>query len=179
MLAAFNLATPLITNASAHAIIELNGVSAVAGTTSAMTLEIQHGCLPSGKTVKVEAFVGKPWRALTPKQVDGWSSTVEKQPKGGWHITWVKQGAGVDFAKPTFFPITVAWPKNPGAYGMSVWQTCSDGSSNYWNEKVTPATATADSPPLTPKPEVLVIAKSDAAMSTKSSSSRTATAHAH
>lgn len=46
--------------ASAHAIIDLGGVSAVAGKTSPMTLEVQHGCLPAEATTQVEAFVGAP-----------------------------------------------------------------------------------------------------------------------
>jgi hypothetical protein len=179
ILAAFNLTTPLITQASAHALIELNGVSAVAGTTSTMTLEIQHGCLPAEPTVQVEAFVGAPWRSMKPQAIAGWASTVTRQTNGGWHITWTNQGEPIPFGKRTFFPITVAWPKKTGVYGMSVWQTCANGSSYYWNEKVTPATATADSPPLTPKPEVLVMTKSDAAKLAKPSSTPTARAHAH
>lgn len=59
-------------SASAHAIIELDGVSAVAGKTSLMTLEIQHGCLPSEATIEVEAFVGPAWRGVQPGGVPGW-----------------------------------------------------------------------------------------------------------
>jgi uncharacterized protein YcnI len=178
---ALAMASPMISTASAHAIIRLNGVSAVAGATSPMTLEIQHGCLPSEPTVQVEAFVGAPWRALTPQPVDDWTSTVVRQPSGGWHVTWVKQGDPVPFGTPTHFPITVKWPMNSGTYGMSVLQVCSDGSTYYWNDKYTPATATADSPPLTPRPEVLVLAKggSSSSKTPKPSSSATTTAHMH
>jgi uncharacterized protein YcnI len=178
-LSAFALTTPLAATASAHAIIQLNGVSAVAGKTSAMTLEIQHGCLPSESTVQVEAFVGKPWRAVKPQAVPGWTSSVTRQAKGGWHITWVNQGAPIPFGTATFFPITVAWPKNAGTYGMSVMQLCTDGATYYWNEKYTPATATADSPPLTPKPEVLVVEKQDSSASTTSTPSSTTATQAH
>ena len=173
------IATPMISTASAHAIIELKGVSAVAGTTSAMTLEIQHGCLPSEPTVQVEAFVGKPWRAVKPQPVAGWTSTVTRQAQGGWHITWVNQGAPIPFGTATFFPITVAWPKTPGTYGMSVMQLCTNGTSYYWNDKYSPASATADSPPLTPRPEVLVVAKGSTSATSKPSSSATASAHMH
>jgi hypothetical protein len=176
-LGAFALLTPLASTASAHAIIELKGVSAVAGTTSAMTLEIQHGCFPSESTHQVEAFVGKSWRAVKPQQVEGWTSTVTKQAGGGLHITWIKQGEPVPFTTPTFFPISVAWPAKPGTYGMSVMQLCTHGTSYYWNNKYSPASATADSPPLTPRPEVLVVAKKDAA-SVPSGSSQT-TQHVH
>jgi uncharacterized protein YcnI len=171
--------SPLVSMASAHAIIELKGVSAVAGSTSAMTLEIQHGCLPSEATFQVEAFVGSPWRAVQPQQVDGWTSSVAKQPKGGWHVTWVKQGEPVPFGTRTFFPITVAWPKSPGTYGMSVMQLCTHGTSYYWNEKYSPASATSDSPPLTPRPEVLVVSKSSASATPKPSASATPMAHMH
>ncbi len=176
---AFALATPLMATASAHAIISLKGVSAVAGTSSAMTLEIQHGCLPSEATVQVEAFVGAPWRAVTPKAVDGWSSSVSKQSKGGWHITWVRQGEPVPFGTPTFFPIAVAWPASAGTYGMSVMQLCTHGTSYYWNEKYAPASATSDSPPLTPRPEVLVVSKASAPNTPKPSASATPMAHMH
>lgn len=152
------LNSPLIASASAHSIIELKGVSAVAGQTSVMTLEIQHGCLPAEPTLQVEAFVGAPWRAVKPKPLAGWTSSVTKQAKGGWHITWVNQGTPIPFGTATFFPITVSWPKNPGTYGMSVMQLC-PGSSYYWNDKYTPATASSPSPPLTPRAEVLVVAK--------------------
>lgn len=180
-LGVFALVTPLAATASAHAIIRLNGVSAVAGTTSAMTLEIQHGCLPSEPTVQVEAFVGAPWRALKPQQVNDWTSTVARQSTGGWHVTWVKHGDPVPFGTPTYFPISVSWPKTPGTYGMSVMQVCSDGSTYYWNDKYTPASATADSPPLTPKPEVAVVAKKDASHSaaSKPTTSASTTAHMH
>jgi uncharacterized protein YcnI len=180
-LSAFALTTPLAATASAHAIIQLKGVSAVAGSTSAMTLEIQHGCLPSESTLQVQAFVGKPWRAVKPQTVPGWTSRVTKQAKGGWHITWVNQGAPIPFGTATFFPITVAWPKNAGAYGMSVMQLCTDGTTYYWNDKYTPATATADSPPLTPRPEVMVVAKkaASASASAKPSSTPPAKPHAH
>jgi len=185
LLSAVALTSPMVTNASAHAIIQLNGVSAVAGTTSAMTLDVQHGCLPSESTVQVEAFVGKPWRAVKPQTVPGWSSSVTRQAKGGWHITWVNQGAPIPFGTSTFFPITVAWPKNAGTYGMSVMQLCTNGTTYYWNEKSSPASATADSPPLTPKPEVLVIAKKSASGSASGSAASTpsstmpAQAHKH
>lgn len=157
--------SPLLASASAHSIIELNNVSAVAGKTSAMTLEIQHGCLPSEPTLQVEAFVGSPWRAVKPTPVAGWTSTVTEQAKGGWHITWVNQGTPIPFGTATYFPITVSWPKNPGTYGMSVMQLC-PGSSYYWNDKYAPATASLPSPPLTPLAEVLVVAKKASATKT-------------
>ena len=179
-LGAFAVATPLAATASAHAIIELNGVNAVAGTTSAMTLEIQHGCLPSEPTIQVEAFVGAPWRAVKPVAVAGWTSSVTRQAKGGWHVTWVNQGAPIPFGTPAYFPLTIAWPKTAGTYGMSVLQLCTGGSSYLWNTQYSPASATADSPPLTPKPEVGVVAKKDASHGTASKPSSSASAtHPH
>jgi uncharacterized protein YcnI len=180
-LSGFALITPLAATASAHAIIRLEGVSAVAGATSAMTLLIQHGCLPSEPTVQVQAFVGKPWRSVKPQKVDGWTSSVKKQAKGGWQITWINQGEPIPFGKETLFPITVSWPKTPGTYGMSVWQLCANGSTYYWNEKYSPASATNNSPGLTPKPEVLVVAKptSSAPSTSKPSSTPTTQKHMH
>lgn len=145
--------------ARAHAIIDLGGRSAVAGTTSVMTLEVQHGCLPSEATLQVEAFVGAPWRALRPGAVAGWQATVAPLPRGGWHITWANQGAPVPFGTATFFPITADWPTRPGVYSMRVTQQCTNGTSYDWSEQYRPATANHPSPPLTPRPEVLVVAK--------------------
>lgn len=150
---------PLTGTASAHGIIDLDGVSAVAGQSSSMTLEVQHGCSTNDGTVEVQAFVGKPWRMVKPKPVDGWSSRVSRQEGGGWQITWTNRGAPIPFSTPIFFPVTVAWPNKPGTYGMSVLQLCPNGSY-YWNDQYTPADGTKTSPPLTPRPEVLVVGKS-------------------
>jgi uncharacterized protein YcnI len=141
---------------SAHAIIDLEGQDAVAGTTSEMKLEIQHGCVGDEPgVIEVQAFVGKRWRKVAPLAVSGWTSEVERQPKGGLHITWKNQGAPTAFGTPVFFPIEVSWPKKPGTYGMTVFQQCPQ-SSTLWNTKFTAATANAPSPPLTPLPEVQV-----------------------
>jgi len=144
--------------ASAHAIIDLDGVTAVAGKTSAMTLEIQHGCLPAEATTQVEAFVGRPWRSVKPGAVPGWQAAIEKLAQGGWHITWKNLGAPIPFGTATFFPITVAWPVKPGTYALHVTQQCTNGTSYDWNQPYGPATATTPSPPLTPRPEVHVVA---------------------
>lgn len=155
--------------AAAHAIIELDGVSAVAGKTSAMTLEIQHGCLPAEATTQVQAFVGRPWRAVRPSAVPGWDAAVERLPRGGWQITWTNLGEPIPFGTATFFPIEVDWPKKTGTYGMRVTQQCTDGTSYDWNEKYHPATANRPSPPLTPRPEVLVVTKAEKASPSASS----------
>ena len=149
--------------AGAHAIIELNGVSAVAGGRSLMTLEVQHGCLPSEATTAVAAFVGAPWRAVRPEPVAGWSGRVERLSSGGWQITWTNLGAPIPFGTPSYFPITVSWPAKPGDYAMRVTQQCTNGASYDWNTTYGPATASRPSPPLTPRPEVKVIARGAAA----------------
>jgi len=142
--------------ASAHAIIDLEGQDAVAGATSEMKLEIQHGCTDGEPgVIEVQAFVGKPWRNIRPLAVDGWTSEVQRQKKGGFHITWTNQGEPVAFGTPVFFPVKVSWPKKPGTYGMTVFQQCPQGST-LWNTEFTAATADAPSPPLTPLPEVEV-----------------------
>lgn len=127
-----------------------------------MTLEIQHGCLPVEATTQVEAFVGPRWRAVEPVETTGWQASVERTAHGGWHITWIDLGEPIAFAKPTFFRIKVSWPDKPGIYGMRVTQQCTDGASYDWNAKSTPATAHRPSPPLTPRPEVLVVAHGEA-----------------
>ena len=173
------LLSAVVAPAQAHGIIDLQGTSAVAGQSSVMTLEIQHGCLPSEPTVQVEAFVGSPWRAVKPQAVPGWTSRVTRQTKGGWHITWVNQGTPIPFGTATYFPISVAWPSKPGTYGMSVMQLC-PGSSYYWNSKNAPATADTPSPPLTPRPEVLVIAAKDVVAATpKAKATPSVSAHLH
>lgn len=166
--------------ASAHAIIELNGVSAVAGTSSLMTLEIQHGCLPSEATTQVEAFVGKPWRGLRPSEVDGWTSTVDRLASGGLHIVWTRHGDPIPFGTAAFLPITVEWPTKPGVYAMHVTQQCTNGQTYDWNTKYQPATANSPSPPLTPRPEVQVVAKAEPpSAAPKASASAHVDAHAH
>jgi len=142
--------------AQGHAIIELNGKDAMAGATSPMTLEIQHGCIDGAQeTLQVQAFTGKSWGRVIPKPVTGWNSAVTKQRNGGSLITWSKQGAAAPFGTPVYFPLEVSWPKKSGIYGMSVLQVC-PSSSTFWNEPFTPATANKPSPPLTPLPQVQV-----------------------
>ncbi|CAB4908578.1 MAG: DUF1775 domain-containing protein [Actinobacteria bacterium] len=142
--------------AQGHAIIELNGKDAIAGTTSPMTLQVQHGCIDGAQgTLQVQAFTGKPWRGVIPKPVAGWSSSVSKQTNGGSKITWIKQGAPAPFDTPVYFPLIVSWPTKSGIYGMSVLQIC-PSSSTLWNEPFTPATANTPSPPITPLAQVQV-----------------------
>ncbi len=171
------LVGPLATSTSAHGIIDLDGVSAVAGTSSLMTLEVQHGCATSDSTIEVQAFVGKPWRAVKPQPVNGWSSRVSRQDNGGWQITWTNLGAPIPFGTPIFFPIRAAWPTKPGIYGMSVLQLCPN-SSYYWNDEYAPANGSVSSPPLTPRPEVLVVAPSTPATK-KAAQSSSSTVHHH
>ena len=145
--------------ASAHAIIELNGVSAVAGKSSAMTLEIQHGCITdSPETTQVIAFVGKPWGAVKPGSVDGWKFSVAPLADGGQQITWSVVDKPIPFSTPVFFPMTVKWPKSPGVYSMRVLQVCT-GGQYLWDTPFTPATSSSPSPPLTPLPQVTVLAR--------------------
>ena len=62
---------------------------------------------------------------------------------------------------------------------MSVMQLC-PGSSYYWNDKYAPATANVPSPPLTPRPEVLVVASKDAAApKSKATVAPSTSAHMH
>ncbi len=147
----------------AHAIIELNGADAVAGRTSLMTLEIQHGCITvADGTQLVLASVGKPWGRVVPKPVDGWTITAKKLASGGQQVMWTKQGEPQPFGTPVYFPMLVTWPTTPGVYGMSVTQACPSGTTT-WDIKDGPATANSPSPPLTPLPQVKVLATVHAA----------------
>lgn len=166
--------------AAAHAIIELDGVSAVAGRTSQMTLEIQHGCLPSEATLKVDAYVSRAWRAVRPAPVAGWQVSVDRLPGQGWHVTWTNLGEPIPFGTATFFPVTVDWPTKPGTYGMRITQDCTNGTSYDWGQKYRPASANQPSPPLTPRPEVKVVAKAaPATAQARPSSSPHVDTHAH
>ena len=142
--------------AQAHAIIDLKGKDAIAGATSPMTLEVQHGCIDGAQgTMQVQAMTAKTWRSVIPKQVAGWNSSISKQANGGSKITWIKQGAPAPFDIPVYFPLIVSWPTKAGVYGMSVRQIC-PSTSTLWNEPFTPATADKPSPPITPLAQVQV-----------------------
>ena len=86
---------------------------------------------------------------------------MERLARGGWQITWTNLGEPIPFGTATFFPIEVDWPTKAGTFGMRVTQQCTDGTSYDWNEKFRPATANSPSPPLTPRPEVQVVAIAD------------------
>ena len=145
-----------------------------------MTLEIQHGCLPSEATLQVDAFVGRPWRGLRPVTVPGWQATVASQSSGGWHVTWVNLGAPIPFGTPTLLPIAVDWPKRPGVYSMRVTQQCTNGTSYDWSTPFRPATAGTPSPPLTPLPQVRVVARAEHPSTSPAAASPSTTApHAH
>jgi len=153
--AAIVLAVPL--PAQAHGIIDLGGVDAVAGRTSTMTLEIQHGCITtSSGTIQVQAFVGKPWGRVAPRQVDGWTVDISRLSNGGRQVTWTKQGDPQPFGTPVYFPLKVTWPTKPGVYSMKVVQACPDDITT-WGTPGGPATADAPSPPITPIPQVKVL----------------------
>lgn len=145
-------------SASAHAIVELNGDPAYAGRTSVMTLEVQHGCLANEVGIqKVVATFEKSFGKVRPKPVSGWASKVREAPRNGQRIVWVLKGAVPAFNQPTYFPMKIAWPKTPGVYGVPVTQVC-DGEIDHWNIPDAPATANKPSPPLTPLPQVQVLA---------------------
>lgn len=143
--------------AQAHGIIDLGGVDAIAGRTSTMTLEIQHGCITqSTGTVQVQAFVGRPWGRVVPQPVAGWTVALSRLPNGGRQVTWTKEGDPQPFGTPVYFPLRVTWPGKPGTYSMKVVQACPDDITT-WGTPFGPATADAPSPPITPIPQVQVL----------------------
>lgn len=143
--------------ASAHAIISLGGVDAVAGRTSRMTLEVQHGCLTDEDGVlQVIAQVGRPWGRLRPQPVSGWSVTRSRLP-AGQQIIWTKDdGVPQVFNEPVYFPVDVTWPAKAGVIGMSVTQVCPRDTTT-WGTPVAPATGDQESPPQTPLAQVNVL----------------------
>ena len=150
--------------AGAHAIIELQGSIAIAGQTSAMNLEVQHGCISGGGgTVKVVAKFGAAFGEVTAGAVNGWASrvttiTTTTTTVNGQTVTWNTTGAAQQFSTPLFLPLTVRWPQRSGAYGIVVSQTCSNPSDKtIWNTPAQPATLGVPSPPMTPLPTVCVL----------------------
>ena len=144
-------------SAQAHGVIDLGRVDAVAGRTSTMTLEVQHGCIANATgTLQVEAFVGRPWGRVAPQAVSGWTVGVQRLSSGGRQITWTKLGEPHPFGTPLFFPIRVTWPQEPGIYSMKVVQAC-PGDVTTWGTPPGPATANSPSPPVTPIPQVKVL----------------------
>jgi hypothetical protein len=145
--------------ASAHAIVELNGDPAYAGRTSVMTLEMQHGCLSNELGIdKVVATFNKKFGTVKPKSVAGWKSKVRSTSGNKQRIVWTLTGSVPAFNQPTYFPIKISWPKQPGVYGVPVAQVC-DGEVNRWDVPDGPATADKPSPPLYPLPQIEVLAE--------------------
>lgn len=144
------------TPASAHAIIELNGAPAYAGRTSIMTMEIQHGCLPSLATTRVVVSFSKLFGPVTPLPVKGWSAATGTRANGTKYIEWKTTSGPRPFGTPTYLPIRITWPKRAGTYGLPTKQLCVDGGSYYWYTPWQPASENVPSPPLTPLPTVIV-----------------------
>jgi len=151
--------------AGAHAIVEIQDTDAVVGRTSAMTLEIQHGCITGGgRTVGVVATFAPSFGTVTAGTVPGWSSAVipgtAGAAAGGSTVTWTTTSAPQPFSAPLRLPLTVRWPKQPGSYGIAVSQTCSDPTEEtVWATPVRPATVGVPSPPVTPLATVCVLPK--------------------
>lgn len=154
--------------AGAHAIVEPQDVDAIVGRTSAMTLEVQHGCITGGGgTVGVVASFSSAFGAVTAGAVPGWSAAVTPaggastgSPAPGSTVTWATTGAAQPFSAPLYLPLTVRWPDRPGAYGIAVSQTCSDPTeTTVWATPIQPATVGVPSPPITPLATVCVLPK--------------------
>lgn len=163
--------------ASAHAIIDVGDTDAVASAKGTMTLEIQHGCLTNEDgVIQVLAFVGKPWGRITPKPVQGWTSKIERAGSGQ-QVTWTKiDGDPQVFNDPVYFPMTVVWPAKAGVYGMTVTQVCPSDTTT-WNTPPVPAVANAPSPPITPMPQVQVMAAGSENSSSSTEPSRVKANH--
>lgn len=143
--------------ASAHAIADLSGVTAYAGQTSVMTLEVQHGCLTNELGIdKVLVTFNKHFGKVKPKRVSGWESKVRATQHKGQRVVYNLVGEVPAFNQPTYFPMKISWPTEPGVYGIPVTQVC-DGEVNHWNVPDAPATADKPSPPLYPLPQVQVL----------------------
>lgn len=143
--------------ASAHAIVELNGDPAYAGRTSILTLELQHGCLGNEAGIDtVVAYFDPSFVSVKPKSVPGWKSQKATESDGTHRIKWTLTGDRPKFNTPTYFPMTISWPKQSGVYGVPVKQKCL-GEVNVWDTPDGPATANRPSPPLYPLPQIRVL----------------------
>lgn len=143
--------------ASAHAIVDLEGDPAYAGHSSAISLEIQHGCLQNESGVDtVIIHLGKAFRFVQPGSVDGWKVSAKRTAKGRHKVVYTLTGSRPSFGTPTYFPLTIGWPKRPGVYGVPVKQKCKD-AVNVWDVPDVPATADQPSPPLYPLPQIQVL----------------------
>lgn len=145
--------------ASAHSIIELNGAPAYAGRTSTMTMEIQHGCMPSQPTYKVVIYFSSRFGAIVPLTVKGWRAVTGTRANGTKYVVWKSTNGAQPFPTPLYLRMRITWPRTPGTYGMPTQQFCVGGGSWYWNTPWQPATANVPSPPLTPLPTVVVKAR--------------------
>ncbi|MTA43118.1 MAG: DUF1775 domain-containing protein [Actinobacteria bacterium] len=155
--------------AGAHAIVDLKNSDAIVGRTSAMTLEIQHGCITGGGgTVKFVAQFAAAFGEVTPGSVPGWTSVVTSgittttgtttTTADGQTVTWTTNGAAQPFSTALIVPLKVRWPNRAGAYGTVVSQTCSNpADETVWSTPAQPATAGVPSPPLTPLATVCVL----------------------
>ena len=155
--------------AGAHAIVDLQSSDAIVGRSSAMTLEIQHGCITGGGgTVKFVAQFAAVFGEVTPGSVPGWTSVVTSgittttgtttTTADGQTVTWTTNGAAQPFSTPLIVPLTVRWPNRAGAYGTVVSQTCSNPTEEtVWSTPAQPATVGVLSPPLTPLATVCVL----------------------
>jgi hypothetical protein len=143
--------------ASAHSIIDLTGATAYAGKTSKMTMEIQHGCMPSQPTNKVVTFFKASFGDIVPLKVKGWTSTTGVRPNGRKYVIWQTTTAPQPFANPLYLPMRITWPTKAGEYGMPTRQFCVGGGSWFWQTQWQPASADVPSPPVEPLPSVMVL----------------------
>ena len=140
--------------ASAHSIIDLTGATAYAGK---MTMEIQHGCMPSQPTNKVVTFFKASFGDIVPLKVKGWTSTTGVRPNGRKYVIWQTTTAPQPFANPLYLPMRITWPTKAGEYGMPTRQFCVGGGSWFWQTQWQPASADVPSPPVEPLPSVMVL----------------------
>jgi len=147
------------TPAAAHAIVDLHGNSARAGRTSTMTMEIQHGCMPSEPTTKVVIYFSSRFGAIVPLPLAGWRSVTGTRANGTKYVVWKPTGRPQPFPTPVLLPMRVTWPPRPGVYGMPTQQFCQGGGSWYWATPWAPASGNVPSPPVEPLPTVRVLGR--------------------
>lgn len=143
--------------ASAHSIIELNGAPAYSGRTSAMTMEIQHGCMPSQPTNKVVVFFKASFGDIVPLKMKGWTATTGTKASGRKYVIWQTATSPQPFPTPLYLPMRITWPTRAGEYGMPTRQFCVGGGHWFWDTQWHPATADVPSPPIEPLPSVMVL----------------------
>jgi uncharacterized protein YcnI len=120
--------------AAGHATLHLFGAHAGAGQAGTITLRIPHGCGSGLSTDRIVTRFDASWLSVAPGDVDGWTATVVRRPRGVWVVTWTATGSGLANDESGDFPLTVTWPATAGDYATPTVQSCG-GVTMKWTDR--------------------------------------------